>query len=79
MEQIHSTHASFRALSGRSTRALWVVTDVQIGGTPLQIYRPVAAWLELGIEVHVVCLAEGDPGADKIRARNVPVSPSGIS
>ncbi len=56
---------------------LLIVTDLEIGGTPLQVYRLSKGLTELGAQVSVACLAGPGPVADKIRVLGLPVFPLG--
>ncbi len=52
---------------------LLIVTDLEIGGTPLQVYRLARGLHELGVDVTVSCLGGFGPVADKIRSLGVAV------
>jgi glycosyltransferase involved in cell wall biosynthesis len=56
---------------------LLLVTDLEIGGTPLQIYRLAKGLAEIGVQVTVTCLGTWGPVADKIRDLGLPVYPLG--
>jgi glycosyltransferase involved in cell wall biosynthesis len=56
---------------------LLIVTDLEIGGTPLQVYRLSRGLTELGVRVSVACLGGSGPVADKIRDLGLAVYPLG--
>ncbi len=56
---------------------LLIVTDLEIGGTPLQVYRLAKGLAEIGVRVSVSCLGKWGPVADKIHNLGLPVFPLG--
>lgn len=56
---------------------LLIVTDLEIGGTPLQVYRLAKGLTEIGIRVSTACLGKWGPVADKISVLGLPVFPLG--
>ncbi len=56
---------------------LYVITDLEIGGVPLHLYRLARAMRERGIEPHVVSLAEPGPIGERLRSEGFNVSACG--
>ncbi len=54
-------------------RVLLIVTDLQIGGTPLQVYRLAKGLRQTGIDVAVCCLADKGHVAKLIEKENINV------
>jgi len=58
-------------------KVLLIITDLGIGGTPLQLYRLALGLKRLGCDVRVACLAARGPIADRLAQVDIPVFPLG--
>ncbi len=58
-------------------KVLLIVTDLEIGGTPLQVYRLAKGLRRLGVDVSVCCLAGEGKVAELLRDSSIPVYPLG--
>jgi len=66
-----------RQRNAKLPSVMLIVTDLQIGGAPLQVYRLAKGLYELEVPVSVVSLAGDGPVADKIRTLGIDVFPLG--
>ncbi len=57
----------------KEMKILLIVTDLQTGGTPLQVYRLAKGLKQLGIKIAVCCLAGEGPTARLIRQEKIDV------
>lgn len=57
----------------RATRILYVITDLELGGVPLHLYRLALAMRDRGFEPVIASLAEPGPVASKLEANGLRV------